>query len=176
LLIERFFPDIIYDGIYEIDLDALQARGVMGLILDVDNTLVEPRARQPDALLLKWLDDARARGFDIAILSNSGRKRVSLFSSNLGVYAISGAAKPSARGFAEAMRVMGLESPQVCMIGDQIFTDVYGAARLGIYTVYVKPIRLREIVTVMLKRVPERIVLHYFCKEHGQRRTRNDGD
>jgi HAD superfamily phosphatase (TIGR01668 family) len=164
MLLERFFPDAEYDGIYAIDMARLKADGISGLILDIDNTLAASGEAKPGARLMEWLSRARADGFDIVILSNSGRRRVSAFADGLGLFAVCRASKPSARGFEKAVRLMRLDRSQACMIGDQLFTDVYGAARIGIYAIYVKPIRARELFTVMLKRIPEKIVLRAYRK------------
>jgi HAD superfamily phosphatase (TIGR01668 family) len=168
MFLERFFPDAEYDDIYAIDLGRLRANGISGLILDIDNTLAAPNAAKPGDRLLGWLAGAREAGYDIVILSNSGRRRVSEFADGLGIYAVCRASKPSVHGFIKAARLMGLDRSQACMIGDQLFTDVYGAARIGIYTIYVKPIQFRELFTVMLKRLPERIVLHFYHKKQRQ--------
>jgi predicted HAD superfamily phosphohydrolase YqeG len=67
------------------------------------------------------------------------------------------------------MEIMGLAQSEVCMVGDQLFTDVFGAKRLGIYCVYTKPIAKLEVFTVMLKRIPESIVLKLYYSRHGKK-------
>ena len=50
-------------------------------------------------------------------------------------------------------------------MGDQLFTDVYGANRAGIYSILVRPMDPREEVQIVLKRYLEKPVL-YFYKKH----------
>ena len=163
-MFENFYPDQVCKSIYDIDLQLLKDNGIAGLILDIDNTLVRPQEREPSQRLLDWLNEVRMAEFCICILSNARRRRAAAFSSGLGIFTICNAKKPSGTGFQKAIRLMGLNSDTVCMIGDQLFTDVYGAKKIGIYSVYVKPFVLREIFTVMLKRIPEFFILRNYHK------------
>jgi len=159
---KSLFPDCVYPGIFNVDIAGLRSAGIKGLILDVDNTLKPPGPGGPDEKTLNWLDSAREAGMDICILSNSLRGRVLRFSSGLGIYSIAGAKKPAGAGFIKAIRLLGLDVSQVCVIGDQIFTDVLGAKRLGLMAVYTKPITKREEFTVALKRILEYPVLRQY--------------
>ena len=77
------------------------------------------------------------------------------------------AGKPKRAGYEQAMRRMGTDVHTTLFVGDQIFTDIWGANRAGIYTILVKPIHPKEEIQIVLKRYLERIVLHfYFKKEH----------
>ncbi|MBQ8547923.1 MAG: HAD hydrolase-like protein, partial [Lachnospiraceae bacterium] len=49
-------------------------------------------------------------------------------------------------------------------IGDQIFTDMWGANRAGIYTILVKPIGKKEEIQIVLKRYLEKVVLYFYRK------------
>jgi len=106
--VARFFPDASFGSIYEIGFGYLKAAGVRGLVADIDNTLVRPQARRPDARLRDWLQEARREGVQVVLLSNASRARVARFAEGLGVPAIAKAGKPAARGFQKALRLMGL--------------------------------------------------------------------
>ena len=165
-MLEAFFPDEVCENIFEIDLERLSSIGIKGFILDIDNTLVKPSERIPNRELLQWIEKVRERGFQLCILSNASRKRVSSFSTGLGIYAISKARKPASSGFMKAVRLMELDKSVVCMVGDQLFTDVYGAKKIGIYTLYTRPIVLLEVFTVMLKRIPEYFIMRCYNKRN----------
>ena len=69
---------------------------------------------------------------------------------------------------------LGLENEELeqvtgntIFIGDQLFTDVYGAKRTGIRNILVKPIHPKEEIQIVLKRYLEKIVLHFYKKEEG---------
>ncbi|MCL2165121.1 MAG: YqeG family HAD IIIA-type phosphatase [Oscillospiraceae bacterium] len=168
-MLEKLFPDIIYESIYDIDFCALKRKGISGLILDIDNTLIKPSERRPGDRLLGWLKSLEEGGFQFCVLSNAGRKRTEAFARGLDIFAIHKAGKPSKKGFYMAMEIMRLERSEVCMVGDQLFTDVLGAKRLGIYCIYTKPIVFREVFTVMLKRLPEAVILKLFYMRHGKK-------
>ena len=159
LVAKYLYPDRAYENIKDIDLGALQADGIKGLIVDLDNTLVAPRAKKQDGRMHDWIETARDAGFDICLLSNATRRRVTRLTSGLGIYAIAGAGKPSRAGFIKAMRLMKLGPPQVCVIGDQIFTDILGARRLKIMALHIRPITKREELTVTIKRLAEYFVI-----------------
>ena len=52
-------------------------------------------------------------------------------------------------------------------MGDQLFTDVYGAKRAGMPTILVKPIHPKEEIQIVLKRYLEKIVLYFYRKQRG---------
>lgn len=70
--------------------------------------------------------------------------------------------KPSRKAYLKAVAKMGMPRNQVFFVGDQIFTDVYGAKRAGIYSILVKPIHPKEEIQIVLKRYLEKIVLFFY--------------
>ena len=86
----------------------------------------------------------------------------------IGVYYIEDAHKPSTKGYEAAMRKMGTEKSTTIFVGDQLFTDVFGARRTGIYSILVKPIHPKEEIQIVLKRRLEAIVLHFYKKQQGK--------
>ena len=165
-IIEKYlFPDKFCQSIYEIDFAGLHASGITGLALDVDNTLVPPGARKPDGRAAALIGSLRDAGFEICIVSNSTRRRVAEFATGFGVFAISGAGKPAAAGFLKASRLLKRDLAGMCAIGDQIFTDVLGAKRVGMKSILTKKLTGIEIFTVMLKRIPEFFVIRMYMKK-----------
>ena len=66
------------------------------------------------------------------------------------------------------MELMKTREKNTLFVGDQLFTDVYGAKRTGIYSILVKPIHPKEEIQIVLKRYLERIVLHFYRKSHSK--------
>ena len=60
---------------------------------------------------------------------------------------------------------MGTDTTNTIFIGDQIFTDVYGANLAGIRTILVKPIHPKEEIQIVLKRYLEKIVLYFYQRQ-----------
>ena len=170
MLFETFYPDTWVDSTYQIDFDELYKKGYRGLIFDIDNTLVphgEPANERAKALFahLKEL------GFSCCLLSNNQLERVQMFNRDVQVHYIEDAHKPSRKNYLKAMELMHTDLSNTMFIGDQLFTDVYGANRTGIYSYLVKPIHPKEEIQIVikrwfevLKRYLEKIVLHFYQK------------
>jgi predicted HAD superfamily phosphohydrolase YqeG len=60
---------------------------------------------------------------------------------------------------------MGVSREETAIIGDQLFSDVWGGRNARITTVMVKPVSKKDIVTVKLKRGPERLFLRAYFKK-----------
>jgi HAD superfamily phosphatase (TIGR01668 family) len=149
-------PSLLADVVWEIDLAALWERGVRGLILDLDNTLVDWNGSRVRPEVRGWLEAARRKGMRLAMASNAiGGRRVVEVAGELGVPVVKQAGKPFPAAFRRAMAVMGTESSTTCAIGDQVFTDVLGANWLGLTTVLVRPLSRRESPHTRLVRLLE---------------------
>ena len=162
-MFERFFPDRYVASTYVIDFEKLYADGVRGLIFDIDNTLV-PHGAPADARAVKLFERLRAIGFRCCLISNNQEKRVKMFNEPIQVNYVYNAHKPSTRNYIRAMEIMGTDRESTVFIGDQLFTDVWGAKRAGIPNILVKPIHPKEEIQIVLKRYLERLVLHFYRK------------
>lgn len=155
---KRFLPKIHLDSVYDITISLLSENNIRGLILDVDNTLVAQYVAEPDQKLREWIDKLNKNSIKLCIVSNGSTKRVHKFNDSLGLPIISRAKKPSRNGFIKALDIMRLAPDQVAVVGDQLFTDMWGGNRLGMFTILVTPIDKKEEFFVMLKRYLEKIV------------------
>lgn len=143
-MLTKLIPKKSVSSIYEIDVQALWDTGVRGIITDLDNTLVGAKNPQATPELIEWLKRLQQVGFKIVIVSNNNRLRVSTFSKPLSIPYISHARKPGNTAFLKAMQMMELRPEQAVVIGDQMLTDVLGGNRLGLYTILVRPIELKD--------------------------------
>jgi len=64
------------------------------------------------------------------------------------------------------MERMKTDRDTTFFVGDQLFTDVWGANRTGLYSILVKPINPKEEIQIVLKRIPEKWILHSYLKKH----------
>ena len=160
-MFERFFPDERIDSTYEIDFEKLYDEGYRGLIFDIDNTLVPHGARADDRAVALFRRLKRL-GYVCCLLSNNQVERVEMFNEDVQVEYIYNAHKPSTRNYRKAMEILGTDVGNTICIGDQLFTDVYGAKRAGIRNILVKPIHPKEEIQIVLKRYLERIVLRSY--------------
>ena len=129
--------------IFDIDPAALARRGITLLLADLDNTLVPYGVPEPTAEVRAWKEALEAAGVTLFVLSNSRRPgRPERFSQALGVPFLGRAGKPRPGGFLKAMARMGRAPAETAIVGDQIFTDILGGRKAGVYTLLVEPIRL----------------------------------
>lgn len=162
-MLERFYPDDYLDSTYVIDFDALYRKGYRGVIFDIDNTLV-PHGAPADERAKALFAYLKSLGFSCCLLSNNQRPRVEMFNQEIQVHFIENAHKPSTKSYIRAMELMGTNRRTTLFVGDQLFTDVWGARRSGIYSILVKPIHPKEEIQIVLKRYLERVVLYFYKK------------
>ena len=84
------------------------------------------------------------------------------FAVSVGSLYVFKAGKPGRKGYIRAMKAMGTAPGETLFVGDQLFTDVWAAKKLGIVTYLVKPIHPREEIQIVLKRRLEWIVLFFY--------------
>jgi len=154
-----FNPDLYVDSVVRISPSELAGRGIKGLIIDIDNTVVEWGKDDLTPEIVDWFGAVRAEGIQVCFVSNNSQKRVENLAGRLGLPAFCKARKPSRKAFRCAMSLMGTNETETAVVGDQIFTDVLGGNRLGLFTILVAPISRREFVGTRLVRILERFVL-----------------
>lgn len=163
-------PKQSLDNIFEIDIAHLEKQGIKGIITDMDNTLVPWSDRTVYPRLAEWFTDLKFRGFKLIIVSNNSRDRGGQLARELDIPAIWYAVKPRRRAFRKALDLMKLQPGEVAVVGDQIFTDVLGGNRLGLYTIHVQPISEKEFVWTKLMRMLERLFFKDLRRKHSGRK------
>ena len=169
-MFKMFFPDEFLDSTYKIYFEELYRKGYRGIIFDIDNTLV-PHGAPSDQKSEKLFENLKQIGFQCCLLSNNQYQRVSSFNEKIQVHFIENAHKPSRKNYLKAKELMGTSLENTLFVGDQLFTDVYGAKRVGIHNILVKPIHPKEEIQIVLKRKLEKIVLFFYAKEQRKRKN-----
>lgn len=157
-MLSKFYPAHYVESAYKINYEKLYQEGYRGIIFDIDNTLV-PHGFPADDRALRLFASLKKMGFKCCLLSNNKEGRVSLFNNDAKVYAIWDAHKPAKKNYYKAMELMETNKNNTIFIGDQLFTDVWGAKNAGIENFLVKPIHPKEEIQIVLKRYLEKIVL-----------------
>lgn len=138
---KNFFPDIYVKSISCITASMLLEKGMEAVVLDIDNTLVPHDDPNPTERVKLFLEDMRQNGIKLCVVSNNSEKRVAPFYERIGIeYHVSKALKPRVLGYEKAAECMSVQKSKIAAIGDQIFTDVWGANRAGCLSVLVEPI------------------------------------
>lgn len=179
-MFEMFFPDRYVASTYVIDFEKLYEEGIRGIIFDIDNTLV-PHGAPADERAVRLFGRLKKIGYRCCLISNNQEPRVKMFNEKIQVDYVYNAHKPSTKNYKKAMEIMGTGTDDTLFVGDQLFTDVWGAKRAGIRSILVKPIHPKEEIQIVFKRYLERIVLHFYLKslkETGRekKRLKKDGN
>ena len=134
------FPRLITDELTELTPDFLQERGIELLMLDFDNTIVPYTTDIPTPLMEQWLMDAAEWEIPVCVVSNSKKDRVKVFCRHYGIDCITHAKKPFTKGIRECLEKYGVEPSHAALVGDQIFTDTFGANIAGCMPILVRAI------------------------------------
>ena len=157
-MLKKFYPYEYVDSVFAIDYQKLWQLGYRGLLFDIDNTLVhhgDDSTPEIDALF----SEIQAMGFKTLLLSNNEEKRINRFMQNITSYYIHDAEKPKAWAYIKAAEIMELKKDQCVVIGDQAFTDIFGANRVGMASILVRFIRLPGLKKLGKRRRVEQAVL-----------------
>lgn len=157
-MLQCFYPKEYLDSTYLIDFEKRYEQGYRGIIFDIDNTLV-PHGFPADERAIALFLRLKKIGYQVTMLSNNKEPRVKMFCDVVNAPYIYKAGKPNPENYRKAIKNMGTEEKNTLFVGDQIFTDVWGANRAGIYSILVKPIHPKEEIQIVLKRYLEKIVL-----------------
>ena len=162
---KKYLPDMYSKSIFDIDYKLLKKKGIKCLIFDLDNTiaLIDENITPKKT---KDLFDKLQKDFKVIIISNNFKKRVEFYSKQLGVDFISFAMKPSIKGLTQVKLKYKYNKKEMCMIGDQIMTDVLSGNHFGIYTVLVDPLGEKDLKITKLNRFLEGRVLVKLNKKY----------
>ena len=152
-------PDMRVVGVTDIDLASLREQGFEGLLVDLDNTLLEWKSSDVPDSSAAWVEMAIQLGMKPCIVSNTHYpKRLNRIAGELGIPAVAHALKPRGHGFAKAAGLIGCELGRTVVVGDQLLTDIVGGNRVGAYTILVNPMHRREFIGTKLSRLVERVI------------------
>ena len=155
----RFLPDIFMDDIYTLDISGIKSKGIKAMIFDIDNTLVTYDDLHAPDYTRDFFAKLHGAGIKTYIISNNNKRRVKAFSDSMGEPYYAAALKPVKKYLKKACRNMGVSPENTALVGDQLFTDIYGGNRMGMLTILVKPISEKEVGFVKFKRNFERMIL-----------------
>ena len=164
-MFECLIPDMYVKSISDIDINKLKSMGFSAVISDLDNTLDSHETSVPSPEVIEFLDSLKNNGLSVCIISNGKHERVKKYLENLDIPYVAKAGKPLKSGYLKALEFLKCETKDAVFIGDQIFTDVFGAKRVGITSVLVDPIEQFENPFFYIKRTLEKFVKAKIPKE-----------
>jgi hypothetical protein len=164
-LFEILKPNVYLNSIYNIDLDKLsKIKKIKGIIIDLDNTLVAWGSNEIDSRIIDWIKDAKKLGLKICIVSNTNSKRVEKFAKILDIPYYSKHFKPFSISFINGLKILNTRKDETVIVGDQIFTDIWGGNKLKLFTILVTPIINRDAIGTFPQRTLERIIISFWRK------------
>ena len=167
-----FYPKGYFNKVSEISLEYLKENNIKGLILDVDNTLID-YYRNMSEETINWANNLKENGIKMCILSNSEKQeKVKAVAEKLGLEYSYFGMKPLKKGFKKAQKMLGLECKEIAAVGDQIFTDVIGSNRMKMFSILVEPIKEKDIWITRLKRPIENYIKKEYLKTKDKEKER----
>lgn len=164
----KFYPTYRFKSVESIPFSLIEENNIKLIMLDMDNTIIDFKESKYSKEMKEWAIRMKRNGIKLYILSNSPfGKLVKRIASELGMKYFYSAGKPSRRGFRKIMEIEKVEKENMLMVGDQIFTDVWGGNRFGIKTVLVAPINAKERLHTKIKRPFEKIVIKRYMRKKG---------
>ena len=150
-------PNVYFTNIQEITIEFLIKNKIKALILDVDNTLIDYDKNLTEETI-KWAKDLQGQGIKMYILSNTNKQdKVEMVAKKLEIPYEHFAKKPSKKGFIRVKNILNIKEENIGVVGDQIFTDVFGGNRSKMFTILVDPVTKKDYWYTAWKRPIENI-------------------
>lgn len=162
---EKYIPDIYQKSIYTINYEKLKERGIKCLLFDLDNTIAPVGVKKPSNKVKELFNELKKMGFKIIIFSNSHLKRLEPFKEELEVEIHPNSMKPLKRNFKKIIDKNEYLDSEVAIIGDQLLTDIKGGNKVGITTILVNPIGLKDFFLTKINRFYEKIIINKLGKK-----------
>jgi hypothetical protein len=156
-------PDMYYQSIYKINYKKLKKMKIKCLLFDLDNTVAPYSKTEPDKKIMDLFMQLQPQ-FKVIIMSNSGKKRLRPFKEKLNVDVAYSSMKPLKKKYKKILKLYHLEPSEVAMIGDQLLTDIFGANRMGMLSIFVNSISPYEKFFTKINRHFERKIIKRFNK------------
>lgn len=120
-----FYPNIYLNNVKDISIELLRENNINGILLDVDNTLIDFNLKILDGSK-QWCDNLKRNNIKVCILSNTNKiEKVKKVAKELDIPYINFAKKPFKNGFRKAVQLLELQPKEIAVAGDQIMTDIF---------------------------------------------------
>lgn len=159
-------PNMYKKTIYDIDYKKLKKIKITNLIFDIDNTILPVDDINVDSELSEFFDKLTKDKFNICIVSNNNLDRVKQPAEILKVKYIANAKKPNKEAFEKAMTILGSNSLNTAMVGDQMLSDIKGAKENGLYAILVDPLANKYNLQTKTSRVLQDIMEKKLTKKN----------
>ena len=168
-MFDNFLPDFMFEKFDDVTPEFLKEQNIKYLLIDIDNTLAPYEEPLPNDRVVKWFGLLEENGIKSVLVSNNHKERVELFNSRLGLPAFADCKKPSPKRLKKYADSIGAVLSETSALGDQIFTDVGGAKKMGARAIVVPPIRDKKTLFFRAKRLLEKPFIRKYKKSHEEK-------
>lgn len=158
-MLEKFVPDIYAKSIFLINYKKLRKRGIKCILFDLDNTIAPVSIKKPSKKTIDLFEELKDLGFKLIIMSNASKPRIEPFKTALNVDAAALCLKPKKDKYLKIMKTYNLKPEDICTVGDQLVTDIYGSNNLDITSILVNQISPKDHFTTFFNRILEKIII-----------------
>lgn len=161
----KIYPKEYLRSVLDINMEFLNKNNLKGLILDIDNTLIDFDKNLSEEIV-NWCEELKQNGIKFCIVSNTNKvEKVKTVADRLNLQYYYFAKKPCKGGFIKAQRYLNLQPECIGVVGDQIFTDVIGGNRMKMFSILVMPLDKRDIWATKIKRPIEDLVIKSYLRK-----------
>ena len=161
----NLYPNGYFQKVEEITIQYLLKHKIKVLILDVDNTLIDYYENITEEVTT-WAKNLKGQGMKLYILSNTNNKeKVEKVANKLEIPYKNFAMKPFKKGFLKIQKEIKEPPEKIAVVGDQLFTDIWGGNRCKMYTILVDPINPKDYWYTAWKRPIENNIKQKIKKE-----------
>ena len=172
-MLKMFYPFACVESVFSIDYKKLYNAGFKAIIFDIDNTLVHHgKASTPEVDAL--FERLHSLGFKTLLMSNNCQKRIEKFNRNINTLFIPDARKPFVKKYKKAISMLKVKDTEVIFVGDQLFTDVLGANKVGIPSILVQHFRGNSGKGIGKRRKLENFILKFYDSNNKYRNRLGD--
>lgn len=158
-------PTVMTEMFENIAPDFLKEKGIDVLFCDIDNTLASYEQPKPSDSVLKWCENMKKNNISVILVSNNNKERVELFNEELKLPAYSKSRKPLTGLISKIIKEHKIDKNRTAVLGDQLYTDALVAARLGIPSFIVTPIKDKKTLFFRFKRFMEKPYVKRYLKK-----------
>ncbi|MCL2513555.1 MAG: YqeG family HAD IIIA-type phosphatase [Oscillospiraceae bacterium] len=148
-------PQYSFGRITDITADDIRGAGGRAVGFDLDNTAVYDSTYRPLEGAAEWVNNIKAAGLPVMIISNTYPRRAKRLSKLFGVPALYVSKKPSTKAIFKAAEMMGADVKNLVMIGDQLFADVLAANDAGAISFWVRPFMAEKLFAGKYRKIRE---------------------
>lgn len=149
-------PDQKITSLDQCDLTYWKAKGIQLIVVDFDQTLVDPKTHQVSEKVIQWLNRCQQVGIQVQVASNNHPHVLKDTCESLKLKYQGHAKKPFPFIYWKLLKEY--DRDQILCIGDQLLSDILGAHLMKIKAIYCEPVSHKDLIYTKLNRKLEAFI------------------